>query len=89
MHVIDGPLARRNIVTNKYGSWNRGADSSMRSGHPADASSRIFDGLANVRPRYSGQKLKPTDPVFAMGFIPRPPAPSDRAAPPPPRHAPP
>ena len=67
MHVIDGPRARQNVKDNKYGQWNRGSDSQLRSHDPADASARIFDGVAKIRPRYSGQRLKRSDPVFAMG----------------------
>jgi hypothetical protein len=67
MHVIDGSRARQNFRDNKYGQWNRGADSQVRSPSSGDASGRIFDGFAKVRPRYSGPRLRRTDPVFAMG----------------------
>jgi len=47
--------------------WNRGADSATRSDFADDASNRIFDGYADVRPTYDGPRFAADAPVFAMG----------------------
>ena len=48
-------------------SWNRSPSSAERSAHPEDASNRIFDGFADIRPTYAGPVFPAETPVFAMG----------------------
>lgn len=50
-----------------HSHWNRGPDSATRSDFPEDASNRIFDGYADVRPTYAGPRFAADAPVFAMG----------------------
>ena len=51
----------------RVGSWNRSPDSATRSAHADDASNRIFDGFADIRPTYHGPRFPADAPVFAMG----------------------
>lgn len=59
--------AVRNTKNNKNADWNVSASSSELSSNPEDASNRIFDGYARVRPEYHGKRLNKNSPVFAMG----------------------
>ena len=55
------------LKSKKVGSWNRAPDTSTRSSYGDDASNRIFDGFADIRPTYAGPRFTADVPVFAMG----------------------
>lgn len=59
--------AIKDTKSNINSDWNVSTSSSERSSDQNDAANRIFDGYANVRPQYTGQKLTPDSRVFAMG----------------------
>lgn len=67
MTSIPGGIALANVKRNAENKWNSGRQSDMRSSAPRDAANRIFDGYADVRPRYEGPLHDRSAAVFAMG----------------------
>jgi len=66
-NIIPGSQAIQDSRGNDHKTWNRGKTSDMRSEFMTDASNRIIDGFAEVKPRYNGPLLSGGAPVFAMG----------------------
>ncbi|TVV70669.1 GSCFA domain-containing protein [Sphingomonas solaris] len=59
--------ALANTRSNTLRRWHSGPDTGTRGTDPADASNRIFDGYADIRPTYDGPRFAAATPVFAMG----------------------
>ncbi len=67
MLTIDGARALANRKANPGRNWNNTPSSENLSEDLNDASRRIFDGFARIRPAYDGPRLELPDPVFTMG----------------------
>ena len=67
MVQVSAAEAMANVRANRTHRWNRAPDTATRSDDADDASNRIFDGLADIRPSYDGPRFAGAAPVFAMG----------------------
>ena len=67
MKKIESKNALLNTRSNEFRYWNQFGSSSLKSTRTTDASCRIHDGFAIVKPTYSGKLFKKDAAVFAMG----------------------
>jgi len=67
MKKIESKNALLNTRSNEFRFWNQSGSSSLKSTRTIDASCRIHDGFAIVKPTYSGTLFKKDAAVFAMG----------------------
>ncbi len=67
MGLTNGRAALAQHKQNPTAKWNRTGKSDARSDVPEDASNRIFDGYADIRPRLTGPRAPASAAVFAMG----------------------
>ena len=67
MEAISGRDAVERFKDNAHSRWNRSPTGLIRSPHPEDASNRIIDDYAAIRPRYDGPRLPADAKVFTMG----------------------
>ena len=56
-----------NFRENSHTTWHSAKSSKLVSTNPADASFRVYGGMANIRADYPGPKLKKDAGVFTMG----------------------
>lgn len=67
MKKLEAQEALSNVKHNKFKYWSRPESSLHQSSNPSDASCRIHNEFATIKPTYSGTLFKKDAAVFAMG----------------------